>query len=70
MLAASSSASSIVKLPLICPLPSVMGELITGAEMIAPSSTMAKGRPTFWLVARANLIRPVDASGNEMFGRL
>ena len=40
-------ASSTVKLPVIWPVPPVIGERMTGAEITLPSSTMANGRPTF-----------------------
>jgi hypothetical protein len=43
------TCSALVKLPLICPLPSVMAWRMTGAETTLPSSTMAKNSPTWAL---------------------
>ncbi len=51
-------AACTVKLPEICPWPPVIGSRITGAEITLPSSTMAKGCPTFSVVASANLREP------------
>ena len=56
-----SFASSTVKLPVICPLPPTMGSRITGALMTRPSSTMAKGLPTFSVVTSPNLRAPVES---------
>ena len=56
-----SLASSTVKLPVICPLPPTMGSRITGALMTRPSSTMAKGLPTFSVVTSPNLRAPVES---------
>ena len=51
-------ASSRLKLPVIWPVPPVIGERMTGAEITLPSSTMAKGRPTFSDVTWPNLCPP------------
>ena len=47
-----------MKLPVIWPVPPVIGERMTGAEMTLPSSTMAKGRPTFSVVTCPNFWPP------------
>src|SRR5581483_11577293 len=52
---ARSFADCTVKLPEICPCPPVIGSRITGAEITSLSSTMAKGCPTFSVVARARI---------------
>ena len=46
---AKSFADLTEKLPVIIPLPPVIGELITGALITRPSKTIAKRRPTFSL---------------------
>ena len=47
-------ALSTVKLPVICPLPPVIGVWITGAEITRPSSTMAKRLPMLRVDTSAN----------------
>ncbi len=55
---ASSLVSSTEKRPEICPEPPRMGVWMTGAETTLPSSTMAKGLPTFFWVSFPNSSAP------------
>lgn len=60
--------SSTVNEPLIWPEPPVIGSRMTGADNTLPSSTMAKGRPTFRLVISANWRAPALSNRNETIG--
>ena len=55
---ARSLALCTVKLPEICPDPPRIGSRITGADITSLSKMMAKGLPTFFWVASANLRAP------------
>ena len=65
---AKSFADLTEKLPVIIPLPPVIGELITGALITRPSKTIAKRRPTFSRVADANYFAPIDLKLNATTG--
>ncbi|MNL62718.1 hypothetical protein D3C87_1867660 [compost metagenome] len=59
-----------MKLPLIWPLPPMIGSRMTGAVKTLPSSTIAKGRPTLSRVISANCRAPSESKVNETIGSL
>ena len=65
---ASSEALSGVKLPVMMPDPPVMALLMTGAEMILPSRTMANFLLILRAVASPNLRAPWPLKLNETTG--
>jgi hypothetical protein len=66
--AARSDVSWTVKLPLIWPAPPVIGSRMTGALRTLPSSTIAKGLPTFACVIAAKVLAPALSSRNDTIG--
>ena len=52
-------ADSLVKLPVIWPLPPVIASLITGAVISAPSKTISNLDPTFYEVIWAKRSEPI-----------
>ncbi len=66
--AASEAASATVKLPLICPVPPVIGSWMTGALSTLRSSTMANGSPTCARVSSAKRLAPTLSKRNVTIG--